>query len=829
MPLPALLKIFAVFSMIVALAACQDDRARADRHYQSALALLEEGDTVRADLEFRNVFQADGTHLEAREAYAAMLRDTGDIEHSYSQYLRLVEQDPDNTIGRIALAEMALRLQNWEEVRWHGLRAIELAPDAPETTVIRLNLDYIEAVESEDDVARRDIVEVAQTLLEEDPGNSLIQRLVVDSLVRDQDFDEALAAVDAALASGSSADARVLHNSRLQILGALQDEAAIEAQLRDMMALFPEDTELPAILLRFHVARDDIDSARTLLVELADTTQNADIREEARVALVRLLLEREGLEVAMAELDRIIAEDPTSAGPFRALRAGLRFEGGDRAGAIAEMEALLEGDLSEIERGRYQTALARMLLEDGNLVGAQRLIDTVLEADAIQPDALKMRAAWLIEGDDTDRAIQNLRTLLDDFPNDTEALTLMASAYARAGDRELAREFLSLAMQASGTAPAETIRYANALMGEERYLLAEEALISALRLTPNQPDLLTFLGQIYLQLSDWSRAEHIERALRELDTEAALVTADRLRAAILVGRGQVAGAMEMLEATAADDRNDIAAQAAVIQGRLATGDPEGALSYAETLVADAPDNLTFRLLLATVHIALGQMTEAEAEFQAVTEQDPQIEQAWLGLIRVRHAQDRPDAAREALDAALVVLPDAPDLLWAQASYLEQAGDIAGAIALYENLYEMAPNSPIVANNLASLISTYQDDAESLDRAYAIARRLRGTEVAPFADTYGWIAYRRGEYQEALEHLELAAAGLPEDALVQYHLGMTYLALDRPDAALDQLQRAVDLAGPDDERAQFAVAREEIAALQAAATETEAEAEEATGQ
>jgi hypothetical protein len=52
---------------------------------------------IRADLEFRNVFQADGDHLEARERYAAMLRETGDLEHSYRQYLRLVEQDPNRS------------------------------------------------------------------------------------------------------------------------------------------------------------------------------------------------------------------------------------------------------------------------------------------------------------------------------------------------------------------------------------------------------------------------------------------------------------------------------------------------------------------------------------------------------------------------------------------------------------------------------------------------------------------------------------------------------------------------------------------------------------
>jgi tetratricopeptide (TPR) repeat protein len=138
---------------------------------------------------------------------------------------------------------------------------------------------------------------------------------------------------------------------------------------------------------------------------------------------------------------------------------------------------------------------------------------------------------------------------------------------------------------------------------------------------------------------------------------------------------------------------------------------------------------------------------------------PSLQEAWIGLIRSLTVQGRAEEAQGVLEEALNVLPNAPDLLWAQASFREQLGDFEGAIALYERLYEMLPNQPVVANNLASLISTYRDDEASLERAYTIARRLRGTDVAPFQDTYGWIAYRKGEYQEALEHLEPAAAVL----------------------------------------------------------------------
>lgn len=70
--------------------------------------------------------------------------------------------------------------------------------------------------------------------------------------------------------------------------------------------------------------------------------------------------------------------------------------------------------------------------------------------------------------------------------------------------------------------------------------------------------------------------------------------------------------------------------------------------------------------------------------------------------------------------------------------------------------------------------------------------LRGQAIPAFQDTYGWIAFRRGNLDEAKSHLEPAAAGLPEDALVQMHLGLLYERLSRREEAVSQLERALAL-------------------------------------
>ena len=110
-----------------------------------------------------------------------------------------------------------------------------------------------------------------------------------------------------------------------------------------------------------------------------------------------------------------------------------------------------------------------------------------------------------------------------------------------------------------------------------------------------------------------------------------------------------------------------------------------------------------------------------------------------------------------------------------------------------------------------MITTHRTDAESLDRAFAIASRLRETPVPPFQDTFGWIEYRRGNYDDALAYLEPAAKGLPDDPFVQYHLAMTYVALERVEEARVALTYTLKLAG-DASLPQFESAREELAKL-----------------
>jgi cellulose synthase operon protein C len=95
-----------------------------------------------------------------------------------------------------------------------------------------------------------------------------------------------------------------------------------------------------------------------------------------------------------------------------------------------------------------------------------------------------------------------------------------------------------VAVEASGSAPAETIRYAGVLVEDGRDLLAEELVIEALRVRAGPSRPAAALGDIYVRMEDWSRAEQVERSLRNRHAETAAL-ADGLSTMVLTrGAGQ---------------------------------------------------------------------------------------------------------------------------------------------------------------------------------------------------------------------------------------------------------------------------------------------------
>ena len=803
----ALLALFMVLSLGL-LAGCESAEQKAEKHYQSALALLEAGDEERAIIEFKNVFKLNGRHKAARIAYADLQRRRGNLREAIAQNLLIAEQFPDDVDSRRKIAEMYAEIGNWREMARFAEEADALAPDDPAIDALQVVHAYRQKIEENDPAAMAEVVARARALIGKLPENMMLRRVVIDDLIRREAFEEALAELDAAIAIAP--DDHGLYVVRLPVLGALGDGLAVERQLKEMIRRFPEDKAAPAALIRWYIAQGQLDEAEAFLRKAVETGGT-----DERLSLISFLDSFRGRAAALAELDRMAA-GPQADPALLGLRAGYRFDSGERDEAIADLRALLDGMEPSDDQRKLMLVLAEMLEGAGDADGARALVDQVLAGDGTNAEALKKKAGWLIGEDRTGDAILLLRRALESAPRDPEVLTLLARAHAREGNTDLVGEMLALAYDAANSAPEETLRYARYLIERGSTASAEGILVDALRLAPDNVDLLSELGTLHVARQDWPRAIQVRDRLYALDSELAVAAGNNLTNMILQGQNRtdeaVAFLQELVEAGAAS----FGANVEIVRSFLSAGEPEKARAHVDRLLAESPDDIAVRFLDASLDGALGANDSAADKYRAILSEDSAIVQGWVGLYRVLRRAGRIDEARAVADEALAAVPDEPVLKWMKAGVLEETGQIDAAIALYEEMYAADSENLVIANNLASLMSNARTDPDTLERAGRIARRLRGSDFPPYQDTYGWIALLRGEMDEALPALEAAAAGLPEDPQVQYHLGRAYLAADRRDAALAQFRKVLALAGDGDARDFVADARAQLQALSGAA-------------
>lgn len=792
------------------VSACDTAAERADRYYQSGLELLKQGDVDRALVEFRNVFKLDGQHREARIAYAEAERKRGNFREAYSQYLRLIEQYPRDLVGLTALAEMASDNGQWADAKQFIGTALDVAPTDVHLRAIKIFSDYGAAVESSDTTTIIASVKEARELRKEAPDNVLAYKVVIDDLIRAQSLEEALTELDQAIKIAPTE--RVFYAQRLSVFAARGEDQKVEAGLVEMAKVFPDAPEMKEALLRWYISRKETDKAEALLRSQIDPASD---KPDAMIALIRFISQYRGVEAAITELDKAIAGGKSVA-IFRSARAGFLFDEGKREDAIAEMSALLKSDLTPEDARNIRVGLARMQLAVGNTDASRQLVDEVLSEDSGQIEAVKLKANWLILGDQVGDAISLLRDAIDQNPRDASLMTLMAQAYERDGNRDLMRDMLSQAVEASGSAPEESLRYAQFLVSDDKALAAEGVLLDALRLAPGTPSLLVPLGQIYIQLKDWPRADSVAAELEGLSDASLTNDIASLRASILAGEQKSDQALSYLQQLAEGDNASLDAKVAVLRNHLNNNRLADAMAYADKMLQDDPENTDVKYIHASVKSAAGDVASAEAEYRAIVKDDPGSEQVWMALFRLVYAApERRDEALALLDEALINVPDSGQLRWAKAGILESSGDIDGAIAIYDKLYQENSANPIVANNLASLLSNYRTDPDSLKRAEVIARRLKGSNLPPYQDTYGWIAYQNGKFDEAVSELEKAAVGMADDPTVQYHLAMAYLGAARQADAAKKFKDALALIPADDSRPFAISARSELDKLKAA--------------
>lgn len=258
------------------------------------------------------------------------------------------------------------------------------------------------------------------------------------------------------------------------------------------------------------------------------------------------------------------------------------------------------------------------------------------------------------------------------------------------------------------------------------------------------------------------------------------------------------------------------------------------LLYARVAEFLRPDHVDAVLLSADLLESQEQYGLASRAYSSVPADDPAYYAAELGRANTLEQSGKPDAAVEVLanlsknfptvpivhitlgdslsglrrfeeataayDTAIDLFRSAAESQWyvyyARGITFERRQLWPDAEADFRTALDLSPNQPRVLNYLGySLVEKREKLDEALDM---IERAVAGRpDDGYITDSLGWVLYRLGRYDEAVPHMERAVELMPVDPIINDHLGDVLWVVGRKLEAEFQWKRALSLVDPED--------------------------------
>ncbi|MEO0399295.1 MAG: tetratricopeptide repeat protein [Pseudomonadota bacterium] len=763
---------------VAVVAACASPEQKVERYTKSGYEFLEEGNNGKANIQFRSALKINEDHVPALLGLYEIYERKNEFRRMFAMLQRISRVDPTNTRARIDLAKLHL-LSGDETTALERIdEALAIDPEDAEAIGVKAAIMFRSS-------NRDEALALARRALAIKPAVEEAVSVIVTDHIQNEEYEPALAELDAAIAVNPKAS--VLHLLKVQIFnkqGRAGDVAAAYARLIDE---FPEESGY----------------RRLYVLELYKTERYAEAREQLMVVtellpdemdgymdVVRLDYKVDGEAKARETFQSFIDAQPENAEMKFAYASFLRQLGADE-GARGVYSSLRKDDEDAVVLEALNE-IAAMDLKADDRASAEAIIAEILTRDERNSGALLKQSSLKIVDGDLEAAINDLRLVLADAPESSQARLLMAAAFEKSGQIEAAEGQYAEAFDNAASKPQIGNAFARFLVRNGKIDRAETVLTEALSVNGSHEDNLKLLAAVRLQRQDWRGAEEVAEILGEIEEDDVVV--NRILGVAYSGLKDYAGAIEAL--SNANDNRPLASRplATLISAYVEADRHDEAETLLRSNIENDPAAYDSRMLLARVLTDRSRDAEAKSVLRDAIDAAPTEVAAYELLFRMYVAEGRLQDAETLIDQGLVRAPDSDGLNMMKADLLIGVGRAAEALPIYEQVLARRPDDLIAANNYASILSDQKDDPASLEKAVAVAAVLRDAGNPSFLDTYGWALVQAGRVEEGVAVLEDAVSRAPKFAEIRYHLGAAQAKLGEKDAAAQSLRQAIEDSG-----------------------------------
>uniref|UniRef100_Q01XI3 Tetratricopeptide TPR_2 repeat protein n=1 Tax=Solibacter usitatus (strain Ellin6076) TaxID=234267 RepID=Q01XI3_SOLUE len=747
-PRSSLSAVSIVFLAVFSQACSSNPFATKEEYVRRGRQFTEQGNYADATLQFRKALQKDASYGEAYLRYGQLLNKTGNHAEAFQSLSRAADLMPASEEAKVELGNLAIT----------ALLGSPGRPPKYYETAVKISGELlVRNPKSFDGLRLKGLLALADGHLKE-----AIDSLRAASAVRPDRGDVSTQLVQALLAENRQTEAENTARTTLTSVrnyGPLYDALygyymsanltadaeqlmkskvannpkepfyviqladhywrqkkapELDALLRDFVAKFQQYPKAPMDAGDFYQRIGKLEQAIALYQKGLESDRTN--RKDYLKRIVDVRMQQSRFDEATATVDSILTEFPGDLDAI-ASRAALRMTTGkptEIQRARDEFGALLKRDPQNNE---LRFNLARASRQAGDETQARSALVEILRRDPNHRNALRELADLEIQNQRPDEALQYAERLIALEPANIGARLVRTAAWALRG-------------------PKTEVR------AELRRMIAER---------PDMAEPALQMATLEMDQGNYAEAERSYQRLRATPK----FDIRPLRGLVVVyqAQGQSRKALDLVQQES-KRTNDIQVRTLLATTAAQAGDLDLALSTAQAILNDIPQdpkNLIF----------MGQLLE----------QKGQMEQAIVQYDRARQL-----APKDGLVAARYGLA------------LVNTGRTRDGIAALRESVRLQPESPLLMNNLAWYLAVA---GTNLDEAQSLAQRAAQKEPAnsTFSDTLGVVFLKAGKADNAIQILQALVRKEPASPTYRLHLAWALISLGHTQDARTELTKA----------------------------------------